>query len=150
MDLRTEVGRKGKSGYSKNKGKGPAPYKKQSRPFLSYDEKKEMTEKAVEREMEKEKRELGEEEYWRRINERIRLHNEAAMESVREEEERRERVLKEGREMARRKLERLERGEELDDDQAADNDHLVTPPSPDTIRRGNLSFGGPATDFKDV
>ena len=100
--------------------------------------------------MEKERRELGEEEYWRRINERIRLHNEAAMESVREEEERRERVLKEGREMARRKLERLERGEELDDDQAADNDYVVTPPSPDTIRRGNSSFGGPATEFKDV
>ena len=109
-----------------------------------------MTEKEVEREVEKEKRELGEEEYWRRINERIRLHNEAAMESVREEEERRERVLKEGREMARRKLERMERGEEVDDDQAPDNDVLVTPPSPNTIRRGNTSFGGPATTFKDV
>ena len=100
--------------------------------------------------MEKEKRELGEEEYWRRINERIRLHNEAAMESVREEEERRERVLKEGREMARRKLERMEKGEEEDDDLATTNDYLVTPPSPNTIRRGNVSFGGPEGEFMDV
>ena len=145
-----EVGRKGDSGNIRSKGKGPAPYKKQSRPFLSYGEKKERTEKRVEREMEKEKRELGEEEYWRRINERIRLHNEAAMVSVREEEERRERVLKEGRERARRKLERLEKGEEEDDDLATANDYLVTPPSPNTIRRGNMSFGGPEREFMDV
>ena len=150
MDLRMEVGGKGKSGNVRSKGKGSAPYKKQSRPFLTYEEKKELTRKNVEREVEKEKGELGEEEYWKRINERIRLHNVAAMESVREEEERRERVLKEGREMARRKLERLERGEEDDEDNIADNDILVTPPSPDTIRKGNASFGGPTTEFKDV
>ena len=84
-----EVGGKGKSGNVRSKGKGPAPYKKQSRSFIPYEKKKELTEREVEREMEKEKKELGEEEYWRRINERIRLHNEAAMESVREEEARR-------------------------------------------------------------
>ena len=145
-----EVGGKGRTGSYKSKGKGPAPYKKQSRPFLTYEEKKERTERKVEREVEKEKEELGEEEYWRRINEKIWLHNEAAMESVREEEARRERVLKEGREMARRKLERLERGEEEDDDLTAENDIVITPPSPDTIRRGNASFGGPVTEFKDV
>ena len=145
-----EVGGKGNSGNARSKGKGPAPYKKQSRSFVPYEKKKEWTEKAVEKEIEKERKELGEEEYWRRINQRIRLHNEAAMESVREEEERRERVLKEGREMARRKLERLERGEEEEDDQTPDNDLVITPPSPNTIRKGNSSFGGPATLFKDV
>ena len=150
MDLRKEVGKKGRSGDIGGKGKGPAPYRKQSRRFLSYDEKKENTEREVAREVAKEKSNLGEEEYWRRINERIRLHNEAAMESIREEEERKQRVREEEREMARRKLERLERGEKEDDEQIANNDYLVTPPSPNTLRRGNSSFGAVATNFKDV
>ena len=151
MDLRKEVGRKGRSGDIGSKGKGPAPYKKQSRRFMSYEEKKENTEREVAREVAKDKSELGEEEYWRRINERIRLHNEAAMESVKEEEERRRRVREEERERARRKLERMERGEDEDDaEDIADNDHLVTPPSPNTLKRGNASFGAATTEFKDV
>merc|ERR1712002_601784 len=61
------------------------------------------------------------------------------------------RVREEEREKARRKLERLERGEEEDDvEDIATNDHLVTPPSPDTLRRGNSAFGAATTEFKDV
>ena len=131
------------------KGKGPAPKKKESRMFRpTREERKEATEKEVSKEMARKESELGAEEHWRIINERIRLQNEAAAETVRVEEARK----KKEREIADRRIERMELDEEEDDvAQIVDNDFVVHPPSPRTLEQGMASnFGGPQTEILDV
>ena len=101
----------------------------------------------VEEELRKKTRELGTEEQNRRVQERMRLCQEATLKDA---EETRERDRKE----AQRKLERMERIELGEDEEIAvvkDNDFVIRGPNQEELEAmGSKSWGGSAIDFKDV
>ena len=110
-------------------------------------EKKAETAKLVEDELEKKKRELGEEEQNRRVQERMRSYQEATLKDAEETRER-------DRIEAQRKLERVERMELEEEEEIAiieDNDFVIKGPSQEELEEMKTKgWGGSTIKFKDV
>ena len=102
----------------------------------------------VEAQLEKKKKELGEEEQERRVNERMRIFQERTLKDAEEQREK-------DKIEAQKKLENLERRMELGEEEEiasiADNDYVIHGPSLREIEEMKESgWGGPTTVFKDV
>ena len=127
------------------KGKGLAPKKKNARPYVDPIEETRRQQRLATAAIQEKKKKMGDTAYFAEVNDRVRRLNEAAMESVREEEERK----KKEKEIAQKRLERMDLDDQEDCSEIVDNDYVVTPPSPRTLAK-NSGFGGPSTEFKDV